>query len=143
MPGSLVQWDVGPVVGPPVRVAVGPVGLDQLPVAQVLDADAAGGELVAQPAGLVQLPEQVGQAVDPLLERGAQMRGAQDDGVADEAWSVAVALGSAVTGLGQGAADDQAAHGVPDEHHVLHRDRPAVDEPVEEPVELSFVGGDP
>jgi hypothetical protein len=103
-----------------IRIAVAPVLLDAGAVAQVLDSRAAYIDQPCERARLGDLGQSPAERIDALLQRRAQMRGAETEDVTDgvnEAMPVALAVVAR-------AARDEASHRVPDEDDLVERHRP-------------------
>ncbi len=111
-----------------VGVVAVPVAVDQRSVAQVADPRAAAAQEARERPRLGQCVQGVRREVGPLRERGAAVRRAEADDVADAAGPVHPRLDRLVAG----AARDEAAHRVADERDLGHLGGPRGDDLLEQ-----------
>ena len=139
MPRPVVERNVGVRPGGlGVQVVGGPVGVHQGAAPQVLDARTSRGQGRRQRPGLGRSREGVRQGVRGPFERRSEVRRPEGDRGVDVPGPGPGGIGAA-SGLMEGAACDQAAHRVADQHQAVDRHRPCIDEAVEQLGEQSAV----
>src|SRR5258705_5245293 len=115
-------------------IAIAPVFVEQVAVAKIGDAGAPQHAEPRKRRRVRASPHERLQPVAAALERRAMMRRAEEDDRLQD-----VAPGARRIRLAVGAADDEPSHAVRDDRELAYRNRPTIDEPIEERCELTTV----